>query len=212
MLEKRYIHFDLVASDAQLSQSVIINNPIAFVHAADEKLSVKYSILVKQHALTAAAFNFYSIIKKNTEQIGSIFDAQPSELKGNIHSVNDPAEPVIGYISVGSVSTRRIFIDKRVLPYWLPVTFYDLDNCHLSPDPQDPKLACCYYKERDDNGNVFNQVDRYINYNIFNYQIPLIPVVIIEPPGSPPLGYTAAIPECVDCRLRGSNKPPPFWQ
>jgi hypothetical protein len=206
----------LIASDAQLSQSVIINSPIAFVHSADEKVSVEYSILVKQHALTAAAYSFYSTLKKNTEQIGSIFDAQPSELKGNIHNADDPSEPVLGYVSVGGVSSTRIFINRRKLPdgnpAWTPVTYYTLNAaCMLATDPENPKKSCCYFVSYDTYGNFLNQVHQYIDYNISHNGIPLTPVDAIVVHGVL-LGYSAAIPECVDCTLRGTNKKPAFWQ
>ena len=48
--------------------------------------------------------------------MGSIFDSQPSQLVGNVHNVADAAEPVIGYISAGTIQTKRIYINKSELP------------------------------------------------------------------------------------------------
>lgn len=194
----------VLGSSAKLSSNVIYDQPIISIASTSEKLRSKYSILVRQYALTGDAYNFYINIKKNTEQLGSIFDALPSVINGNIHSVTNSAEPVIGYISVGSTTSRRIFIANQQLPAWKTDTsFYE--GCHLAFDP--PTIPCCYY-----NFGGTNQVDYYINYNIGGDTDPLIPIDAIGMPGHPPIGYTASYRKCVDCTVRGTNKPPAFWQ
>jgi hypothetical protein len=203
----------VLGSSAKLSQNIIVNNPIISIGSTSEKLGFEYSILVRQYALTVDAYNFYTNLKKNTEQLGSIFDAQPSQISGNIHSVTNPTEPVIGYISVGSIASRRIFISNRALPAWVANSMYE--GCVLLPDPGNPKFACCYYAFADQNGNIRNQVNNYINYNTPSFipggDNPLIPINAITVPGQPPIGYTAATRECTDCTLKGTNKKPAFW-
>lgn|GEM_PF-28514 len=191
----------VLGSSAKLAKDVIAGQPVTSVISTSEKLGDEYSIQVRQYALTTDAYNFYINLKKNTEQLGSVFDALPSEINGNIHSVTNPSEHVIGYISVGGTSKLRIFISNRQLPAWITTPFYT--TCQLAF----PGTPCCYY--------IFgatNQVDYYINYNKGNYPNPLIPVDAIGRPGGPPVGYTAASRQCVDCTLRGSNKKPAFWQ
>ena len=56
-----------------------------------------------------------------------------------------------------------------------------------------------------------NQVNEFINYNNGATTIK-IPIVAIQQPGGPILGYTASSPFCVDCTVRGSNKQPLFWK
>jgi hypothetical protein len=196
----------VLGSSAKLTQDVIVNSPITFISSTSEKVSNEYSIYVKQYALTKDAYNFYVNLKKNTEQLGSIFDAQPSQINGNIHSVTNPSEPVIGYISVGSTTSQRIFIKSQALPAWATTPAYP--DCMLAKN-------CCYYSFRDqDFGPFYNQVNLFINYNkgAGQFAPPLIPVNAISVPGQPPIGYTAADRECVDCTLRGTNKQPAFWK
>jgi hypothetical protein len=200
----------VLGSAAKLSNNIIANNPIISITSISEKLEFEYSILVRQYALTADAYNFYSNLKKNTEELGSIFDAEPSQINGNLHCVTNPAEPVIGYVSVGAVTSQRIFISNRVLPAWV-ATPYD-PGCVLSKDPRDPLTPCCYYNITNSYGFVENEVNEYINYNIGMDPYPLIPVDAINQPGSPPIGYTATTRECADCTLRGTNKQPGFWK
>jgi len=106
----------VLGSTAALTQDVLYKAPIAFISASSEKISIRYSILLTQTAITKEAYAFWDNLKKNTEQLGSIFDAQPSQLSGNIHNIADATEPVIGYISAGTKQTKRIFIDKTALP------------------------------------------------------------------------------------------------
>jgi hypothetical protein len=95
--------------------------PIRYIQPQAEELSVLYYIDLKQYVLSKEAYQFYQKLKKNTEQLGSIFDAQPSELEGNIHSVNDPTEVVVGYVEVSQPQEKRLFINHDDLPIdWLP--------------------------------------------------------------------------------------------
>jgi len=77
-----------------------------------------YSIDTKQYALTKPGYEFLEKMKKNTEGIGSIFDAQPSNLNGNIHCISNPAEPVVGYLNICPVQEKRIFITNAQVPNW----------------------------------------------------------------------------------------------
>ncbi|RZL02494.1 MAG: DUF4249 domain-containing protein, partial [Pedobacter sp.] len=89
-----------LGSTAKQTTDVIEKEHIVYIPSTSERISRRYSVLVKQYALTKEAYEFWENMKKNTETLGSIFDAQPSEIAGNIHSETNPDEPVIGYISV----------------------------------------------------------------------------------------------------------------
>ncbi|HEV3250253.1 MAG TPA: DUF4249 domain-containing protein, partial [Puia sp.] len=108
-----------MASSANLSQDVIYESPLEFIPLGSEKISVKYSILVKQFALTREAFEYWQNLRKSTEQVGSLFDAQPSQITGNIHSVNHPGQPVLGFISASSQAEKRIYITNSEVWPWV---------------------------------------------------------------------------------------------
>lgn len=124
----------LLGASASLTEDRISAKPLIKLKAASEKLGARYSILVKQYALTKEAFDYWQILQKNTEQRGSLFDAQPSQLKGNIQNLSNPAEPVIGYLSASSVQERRLFIryadieDKYALASSCTVTIVSPDS------------------------------------------------------------------------------------
>jgi hypothetical protein len=182
-----------LGSSARLQQDIIYQQPLTQIPSTSEKIETRYSILVKQYALTSDAFNYWQNLKKNTEQLGSIFDAQPSELTGNIHCITNPAEPVIGYISVGNVQQKRVFIDNTQLPHsWIPDYPY---TC-----PFDTLLYCRGM-------SCINQVAQ-----------DLIPLPPAEQPLSPYYnagviaGYYATYKDCMDCTIRGTQVVPTFWK
>jgi len=183
----------VLGSTAKISNDLLINYPVTIIPSTSEKFTERYSILIKQYAMTPEAFNYYQELKKNTESLGSIFDPQPTSLTGNIHCITNPSEQVIGYITAGSVSQVRIYISARKLPTnanWipnLPQFDCDFETPVYHPGPKNPYSVKEYF-----------------------YTGILIP---IRPVGAPhPFGYTGASPICVDCTLRGSNKPPAFWK
>jgi hypothetical protein len=183
----------VLGSSVKLKQDVLYQSPIVFIASTSEKIESEYSILLREYALTADAYNFWASLKTNTEQLGSIFDAQPSQLQGNIHCITNPSEPVIGYISVCAVSSKRVFIPSTKLPNW--VTDYPY-ICAV-----DSVLYCAP-------PFCANDVYRLIVPDI------LIPIAPIDNPLDPlnPLGFLASTIECVDCTIRGSKTPPPFWK
>jgi len=189
----------ILGSSAKLSHNVIYQMPLTSIVSTSEKVEDEYSILVTQYALTADAYNFYTNLRKNTESLGSIFDPEPSQINGNIICSTNPAEPVIGYVSVGASTARRIFITTRELPTWQTIPFYT--DCEIIG-------KCCLY-----NSQGANQVDFYINYDIDHTPNPDIPIdEILAGPGGPILGFTATTRPCADCTLRGTNKQPVFWK
>ena len=207
-----------LGSSSGLSKNVVNNQPLGFVPSNSEKLdgsqsiideqfaptTTAYSMLVKQYALTADAYTFWQNLKKNTEQLGSIFDAQPSQFGGNIHSVTNPAEQVIGYISAGTVSSKRIFIKNQEIPAaWLPTNPGDkcvLDSLYLHYLAPGATVAV-------------NQENEYFNINRQGkYFTQQIPVAVLINKYSQVIGHTGSSPDCVDCTLRGTNKQPAFWK
>jgi hypothetical protein len=185
----------VLASTAKLTQDIINDAHVTFISSNSEMLTERYSILVRQYTLTKEAYGYFDQLRKNTEGMGTIFDPQPTNLSGNIHCVTDPSEQVIGYVTAGSVTQKRIYINKEQLPGgdgWSPDTPYG--NCLMD--------TALYISKRIQGQN---DVKAYIYPG---YEIPIIP---IAPPGSPILGFTASSPSCVDCTLRGTNKQPAFW-
>lgn len=193
-----------LASTAKLTEDVVSNAPVHSVPLGSTKLVTKYSILVKQYALEKKAHEYWQAMKKNTEQLGSIFDPQPSYMYGNIRSVNDPKEMVIGYFSACNVTEKRIFITAAeanwtvpkppvgTLPATQPCKIQEITDFDAS---KHPALFARHF------GNNSGQLGLTILNEIWYYD--LIKDVYIF------IGYSAV--ENLDCADCGPNYVKPVW-
>jgi hypothetical protein len=105
----------LVGSTIQLSADVIREFRLLSIPVPSLRLSYRYSMLVRQRALSKDAYEFYSQLKKSTESLGGLFDPMPAQVLGNLHS-DKSDEPVLGYFSGGEITEKRIFIALSELP------------------------------------------------------------------------------------------------
>jgi hypothetical protein len=178
-----------IGSSEKLREDLMFEYPLEFIpYAGSDKLRQKYSILVKQRVLTKEWYEWDQKVKKNTEQLGSIFDAQPSDITGNIHCLSDPTEPVIGYAGCSSEAQQRIFINHEELPRVYIYTGYE--ECVID--------------------TVMNKEPDISAYFEGGFTIPLN--ALYAPTSPRPIAYTGSSNYCVDCRLRGGVlTKPDFW-
>lgn len=174
----------LVASSVALSSDVISYFPIATIPQHDEKLSKRYSILVRQYAISAEAFRYLQLIQKNTEQLGTLFDGQPSQLEGNIHASDNPGEPVIGYMTASTVTEKRIFIKNIELKDW-----------NYAPGG----TSC---------DDIFVIPRNPVDFRIWDYPDPAYTIYYFPMAGGIMIGRKV----CLECTaLGGTNVKPSFW-
>lgn len=171
----------IIGSSAKLGEDVIYNYPLVFIPDDSWKLETRYSILVKQQALSQGAYDYLENMKKNSEQLGSIFDPQPSTSSGNIHCISDPREIVLGYLYSSTTVEKRIFITRSEVPGW---------------------------KYRFWCQELFVPMDSLMFY--FGGE-GLLPTREEIRSTDQKAGYLGAEKPCVDCRVRGTNVKPVFW-
>jgi hypothetical protein len=176
-----------IATSAKLAQDIINESPLTNIPSGSEKINNEYSILVKQYAITEDEFNYLQNIKTYTEQLGGLFDPQPSYIAGNIHCISVPAERVIGYISASTVTEQRIFINNTQVGPWDYTPYYQNFTCKQFLVPPDS----------------------------MNYYFPSPgaagPYVLLGQPDMGP-GYIIITAECADCRTNGgTNIKPSYW-
>ncbi|MCA8831455.1 DUF4249 domain-containing protein [Hymenobacter sp. BT728] len=182
----------------KLSQSVISQAPIVLLPRDTPKLYYKYSILVRQYALGKNEYAYWDALRKNTQNLGTLFDPQPTQLTGNVHNVSNPEEVVLGFVGAQSVAEKRLIIARNQLPFdWPYVTGYehcvDIDTIpRPSEDPMDwptPEEVLAFFKS----GH---------------------PVALEElhfPALDPRPFYVFSSVDCVDCRTRGVKTKPAYW-
>lgn len=103
----------LLLGSATKTVSGNLIDDVTEIDPSDSKLSDMYRITVKQNAISKQAYDYFSNIKKNAQQTGSIFSPIPLELKGNITCTTDPGIPVIGYVEVSTTTKKQLYISQR---------------------------------------------------------------------------------------------------
>lgn len=107
-----------LGTTATLTESRLSEVPVRYITSETDQLLNVYSILVRQYVISADAYSFYREILENNQDNESLFDKQLGVVVGNITSVEDPDETVLGFFEVAGVSERRAFfrfeeLDKR---------------------------------------------------------------------------------------------------
>jgi hypothetical protein len=172
----------IIGSSENLTTDIIYL-PFHFIEQGSEKLSVLYSMTLKQYALSHEKYLFLQKMKKNTEQTGSLFDPQPSQLSGNLHCLTDPNEVVIGYVEITQEQSQRIFISYSQISRW-----------------------------NYDKGCVRYEIDNHLD-SIAKYGAELTPMFpsAIAPTGFIIRFFATNDVKCVDCTIGRTNQNPPFW-
>ncbi len=179
----------VIGNTEGLSEDIISEHPLQYLDQRNEKIRYKYSVLVKQYALSKNAYDYWLQLQKNTESLGTLFDPQPSQLTGNITCISDPTESVLGYFVAGSTSEKRIFISSDNLPRARTyITAFDGCSADTLQVRDIPRLRP---KE-------------------------LSNIYLLDPLPSGPgpiLRYSTTTAACADCRAAGGSVTKPnFWQ
>jgi len=99
-------------SGRDLSEGVIQNIPVftKILEPRTPEFETKHAFNVYQQSITKSAFEYLENVNKVALQDGSIFDAPPAAIRGNLFNVNDPNEQVLGFFEVSSIDTIRTFV------------------------------------------------------------------------------------------------------
>lgn len=104
----------ILESTKNLTKNIISDLPLVQIPSGDKRLNYKYSLIVKQIAISPEAYDYWYQLRKTTESLGGLFDPIPSSLSGNIKSESDGN--VLGFFSGGDVTEERVIINSRDLP------------------------------------------------------------------------------------------------
>ena len=174
---------DLLVGTAEKTVYGQLADILTEIDPADTRLSALYRIIVKQNVISKKSHDYYLNIKKNAENIGSIFAPIPSELRGNIICTTEPERPVIGYIDVSGTTQNQRFI---------------LRNSYLYEPP--PKEDC----EETTEDAFKEKYGRYAELQDYGY------ILYRAATDREPARYI--FQRCVDCRkLGGITQKPDNW-
>lgn len=176
---------DILLGTPQSPQSTeIVHQPLTKVTLKSTRLQMLYSIFVKQHAIDEKGFEYWQNLRKMTESVGTIFDPQPAQFRGNIKCVSNIDEIVLGYVSAGNMTMKRIFIDRGDLPSnYILQSEYD---------------RCNEFEE--DFGTSYG-------YLTGSY----VPVRSVTDLQTGKVTFYYGYVTCVDCRSKGTKTKPDYW-
>ncbi|MEP6734986.1 MAG: DUF4249 domain-containing protein [Chryseolinea sp.] len=184
--ESSSIHIN---STVQLQSDVVRDFNLIRLPVGTIKLSQRYSVLVKQRALSESEYDFLDQLDKTTESIGSLFDPQPSQVPGNIHSLTAGAN-ALGYFSAGNSTSKRFFVAFYELPEALRKV--NEPYCGVDTICVRPRAFLCVKDVGELDGTEL------IGAGIYD--------------GGSLIGYTLSYPFCADCRTQGGVlQKPSFW-
>ena len=171
-----------IATTKNLSNDWVSEYPLNYVSTETDRLKMKYSIRVKQYALSEESYNYWLELQKATENLGTLFDPQPSIVYGNIYNVNDEDEVVLGYFDSSSSREQRIFITSRDLPPTrYPNYFSYCEDSIVSPRRVEEMI--------DNNWWLVEETTNDFGFPVF---------------------ILSRLP-CIDCTLYGTNEKPDYW-
>ena len=182
------------ASLNELDVNAVIDFPVRFIDKNNEIIRERYSILVTQYVQNFEAYNFYKKLKELGITENLLVENQPGFIQGNIISLENPDESVVGFFQVSSVSSSRIFFDYSEFgllrpPYFTECNFqYDLDYNDNTTLDQDKN-------------------ERYFMYTIFTQEEPSY--LYVE--GADSI-YSFVTASCGDCSRISSTIIPEFWE
>tara|TARA_R100000306_G_scaffold12131_2_gene14101 strand:- start:5618 stop:6835 length:1218 start_codon:yes stop_codon:yes gene_type:complete len=177
----------LLANTNSFTEDRLSGYQVRFIERVDPIIAQRYSILVNQNVISREAYTFYETLKSFSESESLFSQIQPGFIEGNITSLTNENEKVIGIFNATAVSSKRIFfnyIDVFDVDDGPPGLFLG-DNCGLnSPDPR--ALVPI----------IKNNTAKFVRNGT------------VEGGEGP---YTVAPRFCVDCTVFGSNEVPEFW-
>jgi hypothetical protein len=103
-------NFLFIEDDKLINGRYVTDKPV-YQNNIDIKFDVGYSAQIKLYSLSKKAYNYWSEVNNQLGNTGTIFETSNYQLLGNVKSVSDPEEVVLGYFQVSAVSSIRAFTD-----------------------------------------------------------------------------------------------------
>lgn len=178
----------LLETSSRFEDQVVFRQTITEIPQGDERLMERYSILISQKSIPQEAVEFWETLKRNTDDLGTIFSPLPSIITGNLHLEGDENQPVVGFISLGVIKQVRLYIDQKDV---IPWGFNDpeFDDCSISLEP------------------VYIGTPQY--FSDFGTGAILPARELME--GTTIVAYYTSTRRCSDCTLYGNRVKPDFW-
>lgn len=178
----------LIETTTGYREDRVIDFPLFYIDNSTNRLSFKYSVLVRQYVLPEKTYQFYRNLKEINENTGTLFDRTPVLTSGNIICTSSSGRPVLGNFQVSGASEKRIFIRNEQLPAGFPVAT-EYEYCQSAVFNRD--------KEK-------NRIDSLLSRGWVGMD------TITEDTGDVLIGLVISR-SCFDCTAKGTTRRPDYW-
>ncbi len=213
--QKKYCWKSSVSSEIQVqsfknqTNKEVLGKELYFIVSEEtDKLLLRYSTNIKQYSISKEEYDFWNKLDQTNPGESNIFGEQPFTISGNIKSIDNPDETVLGFFQVAGCTTKRIYIDfSEIRDLRLPMKdeyitcSYDslmLDKLNAGSDPTNPAFE-----------NIYAIYDHYVLSGDYNYDLAF--PIFQSPLSQKVIGLALSTRQCTDCTFIGNVDPPDFW-
>lgn len=108
-------------STRNLSSNEMHKVPLNFVSNETDRLHVTYSLNVQQQSLSLDAYDYWQRMNEQAAESGGMYEKQPASVPGNIYSVDESEEVVLGYFYASQVREKRIYVhNNNFFEFYIP--------------------------------------------------------------------------------------------
>ncbi len=183
----------ILRNASEFQGNVIESFNLEFIAKVQQKIYHRYSIKVNQYVISREAFVYYQTLKDFSESDNVFSENQPGNIIGNMISLDDEDEIVIGYFEVSKIRSKRLFFNY--------VDFYTKMEV-----PDEVYFGACIksFPTLRSRGVV-----QRLSLNDMLLQN--LVVYLNENGGEPGGPYQVVTKACGDCRVLGEVEKPDFW-
>jgi len=181
------------------NQSSVRRHLVRFIPRNRYEISYRYSINAKQNVISEQAYDYFETLGGFVTETNVFSQIQPGFVASNIKNENGTTNNVIGFFTLASVQTQRIFFNYDDFFPGEPLPPF-IDDCIVeapSQFPNDPDDDSC--------GPLISAIK---NGSLLYVRLNEGEIDCMNPPC--PFVMVARI--CGDCEVLGVPEPPPFWE
>ena len=146
---KKYNNKDvLVGTTETLKENKVVDKKL-FSREADDRFSYLYRVIVRQQAISKAAYEYYLDKSKSNTGMGGLFTPQPSKIEGNITCITDNGKNVIGFVEVvNNIVEASMYISSTevsIPPNYIDCDGQDFSDVTIYPTDMEPYLELYSY-------------------------------------------------------------------
>lgn len=127
---------NLIRSD-ELSSNFIENQPLVTKTIIRDQFYIRHVFGVTVSSVSERRYHYWQNVDEIINQSGTIFDAPPATVRGNIINIEDENDFALGYFEAAAKNSAYDFVTRADLPVFIPNPCpgpFECNNCLLIED------------------------------------------------------------------------------